>query len=65
MRPTVSQHLAVRRDAGFVQVRRDGNHRFYRADRAAIGPLAPVLEAMWASSLDALATVVESDWRNR
>src|SRR5947207_8478906 len=61
----VSQHLAVLRDAGFVHVRAAGNHRYYRADREALRPLAPVLEAMWAASLDRLATAVESDLRAR
>ncbi|HTJ37185.1 MAG TPA: metalloregulator ArsR/SmtB family transcription factor, partial [Dactylosporangium sp.] len=34
----VSQHLAVLRKAGLVSVRKDGNRRLYRADRAALGP---------------------------
>ena len=42
----VSQHLGVLREAGFVRARRHGNRRFYQADRAALGPLATVLEAM-------------------
>ncbi len=57
----VSQHLGVLRDAGFVRVRRDGNRRLYQADRERLGPLATVLEAMWASTLDRLADAVESD----
>jgi DNA-binding transcriptional ArsR family regulator len=57
----VSQHLAVLRDAGFVTVRSAGNRRFYRADRGALGPLAPALEAMWSSALDRLAAAVEAD----
>lgn len=57
----VSQHLGVLRDAGFVTVRPVGNRRFYRADRAALGPLAQVLEAMWMTSLDRLAAAVEAD----
>jgi DNA-binding transcriptional ArsR family regulator len=57
----VSQHLAVLRDAGFVRVRRAGNYRYYRADRARLGPLAMALEAMWRSTLDRLAQAVESD----
>ena len=57
----VSQHLGVLRDAGFVNVRRAGNQRFYRTDRRALGPLAKALEAMWASSLDRLAEAVEAD----
>jgi DNA-binding transcriptional ArsR family regulator len=56
----VSQHLGILRDAGFVSVRVDGNRRFYRANRKSLGPLARVLEAMWAAKLDDLATAVES-----
>ena len=56
----VSQHLGVLRDAGFVTVRPVGNRRFYQADRAALGPLAQVLEAMWTTSLDRLAAAVEA-----
>lgn len=57
----VSQHLSVLRAQGLVTVRRAGNQRFYRADRDAFGPLRPVLEAMWASTLDALAEAAERD----
>jgi DNA-binding transcriptional ArsR family regulator len=57
----VSQHLGVLRGAGFVRVRRDGNRRFYQADRERLGPLAAVLEAMWTSTLDRLAAAVEAD----
>jgi DNA-binding transcriptional ArsR family regulator len=57
----VSQHLGVLRNAGFVTVRPAGNRRFYRADRAALGPLAQMLESMWSSSLDRLAAAVEVD----
>jgi DNA-binding transcriptional ArsR family regulator len=57
----VSQHLGVLREAGFVQVRRDGNRRYYRADRERLGPLARALEAMWTETLDRLAAAVEAD----
>lgn len=57
----VSQHLAVLRNAGFVSVVRDGNRRIYRADRDGLGDLAMVLEAMWASKLDALVQAIEQD----
>jgi DNA-binding transcriptional ArsR family regulator len=57
----VSQHLGVLRESGFVTVRPEGNRRFYRADQRALGPLKAVLEAMWATSLDRLAAVVEAD----
>src|SRR3954453_1613094 len=56
----VSQHLGVLRDAGFVRVRVAGNRRFYRADRAALGPLAPALEPMWTDALGRLARAVEA-----
>jgi DNA-binding transcriptional ArsR family regulator len=61
----VSQHLAILRDAGFVQLRRDGNRRLYRADQQRLGPLAQALEAMWTDTLDRLADAVESDVRAR
>ena len=57
----VSQHLGVLRDAGFVTVRPEGNRRYYRADRRALGPLAQALEASWASALDRLAAAVEAE----
>jgi DNA-binding transcriptional ArsR family regulator len=57
----VSQHLGILRDAGFVQLRREGNRRLYRADRERLGPLAQALEAMWTDTLDRLADAVESD----
>jgi DNA-binding transcriptional ArsR family regulator len=61
----VSQHLGVLRDAGFVRTRREGNRRFYLADRARLGPLALALEAMWTETLDRLADAVESEARTR
>jgi DNA-binding transcriptional ArsR family regulator len=61
----ISQHLGVLRDAGFVSVRRDGNHRLYRADREGLAALAPALEAMWTSALDRLAATVEQDESRR
>ena len=55
----VSQHLTVLRDAGIVDVRREGTYRFYRANQERIGPLAAVLEAYWTDALDRLADKVE------
>jgi DNA-binding transcriptional ArsR family regulator len=59
--PAVSQHLKVLRDAGFVTVRKEGRERVYAADRKALGPLRPVLEKMWALSLDRLVTMIEDE----
>lgn len=57
----VSQHLGVLRDAGYVTVRRAGNHRFYRTDKERLGPLRPALELMWTQTLDDLAHAIETD----
>jgi len=56
----VSQHLAVLRRAEFVTVRRDANRRLYKADHDALGPLKPVLEAMWIETLQGLALAIET-----
>ncbi len=57
----VSQHLRVLRQAGMVSVRRDGNRRLYRAEVDRLEPLRPVLESMWASTLDRLTEAVTED----
>jgi DNA-binding transcriptional ArsR family regulator len=59
--PAISQNLAVLREAGLVVERKESTRRYYRADRAAAGPLAAVLEEMWASDLDRLRQVVEEE----
>lgn len=61
--PAISQHLRVLKDAGLVHERREGRHRYYRADRERAGPLAAVLEAMWADDLDRLAALAEQEER--
>jgi DNA-binding transcriptional ArsR family regulator len=55
----VSQHLGVLQQAGLVSVRRDGTRRFYRANRSALRPFAPMLKAMWDAELDTLAILAE------
>jgi DNA-binding transcriptional ArsR family regulator/uncharacterized protein YndB with AHSA1/START domain len=48
--PTVSSHLAVLRAAGLVEMRVDGNFRRYRANRAAMEAIVPLLasdDAKW------------------
>lgn len=57
----VSQHLSVLREAGLVAVRKDGNRRYYQARKDRLGPLRPVLEAMWADTLDQLTETIERD----
>lgn len=57
----ISQHLAVLRHSGFVDVRAEGNRRLYRVNKDALGPLRQVLETMWSDTLDDLAAAVERD----
>ena len=59
--PAISQNLGVLRRAGLVLERRDATRRYYRADRAAAGSLALVLEEMWSRDLDRLRLAVEGD----
>ncbi len=56
----VSQHLRVLREAGLVEVRRDGRRRIYRARRECMGPLCALLEATWQSSLMRLKDLAEA-----
>jgi DNA-binding transcriptional ArsR family regulator len=57
----VSQQLRVLREAGLVRERREGNHRLYRADRRALGPLRSVLKSLWLQDLDRLRTLAEDE----
>jgi DNA-binding transcriptional ArsR family regulator len=57
--PAISQNLRVLRKAGLVTERHETNRRFYRADRAALGSLRPVLEEMWSADLERLRQAVE------
>jgi DNA-binding transcriptional ArsR family regulator len=59
--PAISQNLRVLREAGVITERRDGNRRLYRANESGLGSLAGVLRQMWATDLDSLKRVVESD----
>jgi DNA-binding transcriptional ArsR family regulator len=57
----VSQHLRVLREAGVLQVRKEGRKRFYRVRREALGPLASALEQMWAQNLRRLKATAEAE----
>jgi DNA-binding transcriptional ArsR family regulator len=63
--PAISQHLTVLRTAGFVQERREGTSRIYRADQAALGPLRAVVEEHWRSSLTRLKALAEAEQREK
>jgi DNA-binding transcriptional ArsR family regulator len=55
--PTVSKHLRVLRDAGFVSCRREAQHRIYRVEPDQLRTVAEWLEPyrrLWGRHLDAL-----------
>jgi len=47
----VSLQLRALAEAGLLATRIEGRHRYYRADRAALGPVGEMLERMWADAL--------------
>ena len=52
--PSVSKHLGVLHRVGLVRVRRNGRHRLYRTDAAAIRPLhdwTRIFERYWQHQL--------------
>lgn len=57
----VSQHLRRLLEAGLIIQRRDGKRLFYKTNRAALGPLAAALEAMWTEKLDTLKELAEAE----
>src|SRR5213076_51708 len=63
--PAISQNLRVLEDAGLARCRRQQTARFYRADRARLGPLKSVLVKMWESDVDRLADLAEADAREK
>ena len=63
--PAISQHLRVLKSAGFVQERRDGASRLYRADQAALGPLRAVVEAQWQAGFERLRELAEAEHRDK
>jgi DNA-binding transcriptional ArsR family regulator len=61
----ISQHLRVLSEAGVVQARNAGRHRYYRARREALGALADWLEAEWGSALQRLTLAAELEAARR
>jgi DNA-binding transcriptional ArsR family regulator len=47
----VSLQLRTLREAGLLDCRHDHRHRFYKARRDALGPVAGALERMWDDAL--------------
>src|SRR5438309_1543751 len=63
--PAISQNLRVLDSAGLIRTRRSGTTRFYRANRARLGPLKAVLLKMWEADLDRLARLAEDEEKAR
>ena len=62
---TVSEHLQVLAGAGLVSSRRAGRFRYYRAEKAELGPLAEWLESMWDGALARLTLLAELEAARR
>jgi DNA-binding transcriptional ArsR family regulator len=58
-RPAISQHLAVLREAGLVEERRDGTRRWYRARRDGLEPVRDWVDEFWKDHLDTLKHAIE------
>jgi DNA-binding transcriptional ArsR family regulator len=61
----VSQQLRTLVNAGLLDTRIDGRYRRYRANRAACGPMAAMLEQMWRDSLWQLKLRAELEFSRR
>lgn len=61
----VSLQLKALSAAGLLDQRADHRHRFYRARRGAVGPLAPMLERMWNDALWRLKLAAELEHTRR
>jgi DNA-binding transcriptional ArsR family regulator len=61
----ISLQLRALTEAGLVSTRRDGRHRFYRARRDSLGPVARVLERMWDDALWRLKLCAELEETRR
>ncbi len=57
----VSQQLKRLREAGLVVERRAGRHRFYRARKESLGPIAAMLESQWRARLSQLKALAEAE----
>jgi DNA-binding transcriptional ArsR family regulator len=63
--PAVSQNLRLLKDSRLITERRQGTHRYYKADRRALGLLQAVLRQMWTRDLGRLRDLAEQEARSR
>jgi DNA-binding transcriptional ArsR family regulator len=64
-RPAISQHLAVLRDAGLVNERREGTRRIYSARPEGLSELREFLEGFWSDRLERLKLAAELEQQLR
>ena len=64
-RPAVSQHLAVLKEAGLVEERRNGTRRLYRARPEGLADVRAFLEEFWGERLQALKIEAENEEAKR
>jgi DNA-binding transcriptional ArsR family regulator len=64
-RPAVSQHLAVLREAGLLDMRRDGVRRLYRARPEGLAGLREFIDGFWAERLERLRLAAELEQQRR
>lgn len=61
----VSLQLKQLLEAGLVESRLDSRFRYYRANKKTLGPMAPMLETMWADALWKLKLAAELEQSRR
>ncbi len=59
--PAVSQHLKVLRDAGLVEIRKEGTFRYYRANSERLEEVRRALEDFWGPTLGRLDAAIEQN----
>src|SRR5580765_6057893 len=64
-RPAVSQHLAVLREAGLVDERRNGTKRLYRARPEGLAELKAFLDGFWDERLEVLKRDAEREEKEK
>jgi DNA-binding transcriptional ArsR family regulator len=61
----VSLQLRALTEAGLLECRRDHRHRYYKANREALGPVGAELERMWDDALWRLKLQAELEQTRR
>lgn len=61
----VSLHLGRLTQTGLLEMRGDGQHRFYRTRKEVLGPVGKVLESMWDDALHRLKLAAELEQSRR